>query len=213
MRRYALPLIILGVTLVLILLIAVGSSGGVNYSAGRATAQPLAAEWLRGNPQSKVVVVEYSDFQCPACRAYEPLLAQVVSLYADKVAFVYRQYPLYQIHPNADLGARASEAAGAQGKFWEMHNVLFAKQSEWSVQPNAETFVLSYAKDLGVDVGKFKTDLSAETTKQAVADDYARGTASGVNGTPSFVINGVRLTNNPRSLDEFKAVLDAELAK
>jgi protein-disulfide isomerase len=213
MKRYALPLIILGVTLILILLIALGSSGGVNYSIGKATAQPITAEWFRGNVQSRVVVVEYSDFQCPACRAYEPLLAQVVSLYADKVAFVYRQFPLYQLHPNADLGARASEAAGAQGKFWEMHNALFAKQSEWSERPNAETFILSYAKELGFDLSKFKADLSSDATKQAVADDYARGVASGINSTPSFVINGVRLKDNPRSLDEFKAVLDAELAK
>ncbi len=213
MKRFALPLIILGVTIILIVLIALGSSGAVDYSGGKATAQPMSQEWARGNTGSSVVIVEYSDFQCPACKAYAPLLRQVESLYGEKVAFAYRQFPLYQIHPNADITARASEAAGAQGKFWEMHDILFDKQSQWANQPSAEAFIISYATALNLDIAKFKTDLNSVEVKQAVADDYARGVAAGVNGTPSLFLNGVKITENPRSIEEFKALLDAALAR
>ncbi len=213
MKRYALPLIILGVTVILLVIIALTSTSPVDYSGGKASSQPMSQEWVRGSSAAHVVVVEYSDFQCPACNSYEPLLRQVATLYGDRVAFVYRHFPLYQIHANADLTARASEAAGKQGKFWQMHDMLFDKHSEWAEATNGEAFMLSYAAAIGLDGAQFKTDLSSSEVKQLVADDYARGLAAGVNSTPTFAVNGIKLDKNPQSVDEFKTLLDAALLK
>src|SRR5437773_2770812 len=98
MKRYALPLIIVAIVVTLIILMFVGGSHTTNYSGGSATDQPISAEWLRGNPSSTVQLIEYSDFQCPACTAYYPMLKQLETNYATSVAFIYRHYPLYQIH-------------------------------------------------------------------------------------------------------------------
>jgi protein-disulfide isomerase len=214
MRRFALPLIILGVTLILILLIAVGGgSSGTDYNSGKATEQPISEDWVRGNPAAKVVLIEYSDFQCPACKAYEPLLRQAESLFESNVAFVYRHFPLTQLHANADLAARASEAAGKQGKFWEMHDALFDHHDSWENMLNAESTFLGYAQQIGLNLDQFKSDLTSSEVKQAAADDYARGVRAGVQGTPSFILNGKLLTQNPQNLAEFKLLLDTALAQ
>lgn len=209
MKRYALPLIILVVTAGLLALIVFGGGGAPDYTTGTPTAQPISAEWVKGNAASAVVVTEYSDFQCPACKAWQPLIARVIADYGDRVAFAYRHFPLYRIHPNADAAARAAEAAGAQGKFWEMHDVLFEKQSEWDKRPNPWGAFESYAQQLGLDVERFKVDASSPAAQQAVADDYARGMSQRVQGTPSFFLNGAPLA--PQSYEEFAAALDAAL--
>ena len=210
MKRFALPLIILGVTVLLLLLIALGgSNSSVDYSIGKATEQPLNAEWVRGNQAAGVVLIEYSDFQCPACSAFAPIVRKVEETYGDRTAFVYRHFPLVKIHANADLAARASEAAGKQGKFWEMHDALFANHSTWEKQVNAQTFFESYAKAIGLDVDQFTKDLTADDVKQAVADDYARGQLAGVQGTPSFFLNGKQL--RVAGYDDFVEAFDAAL--
>ena len=210
MKRFALPLIILGVTVLLLLLIALGGSSSADYSIGKATEQPLSAEWVKGNQASGVVLIEYSDFQCPACAAYEPLIRQVEAAYGTRAAFVYRHFPLVKIHTNADLAARASEAAGKQGKFWEMHDAIFDNHDAWEKQVNAQAFFETYAKQIGLDVAQFTKDLTADDVKQAVADDYARGQLGGVQGTPTFFLNGKQIS--PGSYDEFAAALDAAIA-
>jgi len=118
-----------------------------------------------GKQDSKVTLVEYSDFQCPACGAYYPIVEQVVEKYKDRVNFEYRQYPLATIHHNAFAAARASEAASKQGKFWEMYRLLFADQSAWENSGNAQSTFEGYARQLGLDRARFKTDFaSSETT-------------------------------------------------
>ena len=207
MKRYALPLGILLVTVGLFAAVAFSTTGLPDYSAGEATTQPISAEWVRGNAASPVLFIEYSDFQCPACRAYQPLLSEAHKVYGDRVAFVFRHYPLLQIHPNADLAARAAEAAGMQGKFWEMHDVLFEKQSAWSRAVNTASVFETYAKSLGLDMAKFKQDIESDAVKKAVADDYARGNEIGVQGTPTFVLGGVRVAKNPTTMEEFAQIL------
>lgn len=209
MKRYALPLIILVITVGLLALIVVGGADAPDYAEGTPTNQPISAEWTKGNTASSVVIVEYSDFQCPACRAWQPLLQQVIASYSDRVAFAYRHFPLYRIHPNADAAARAAEAAGLQGKFWEMHDLLFEKQPEWDKRPNPWGAFEGYAQQLGIDVERFKVDASSSAVQQAVADDYARGMSQRVQGTPSFFLNGAPIA--PQSYAEFAAALDAAL--
>lgn len=139
-----------------------------------------------------VTLIEYSDFQCPACAAFEPIVNEAVAEYGDDgLQFVYRHYPLPQ-HQNARLAAAASEAAGAQGKFWDMHQLLFANQTDWSRQNPTlalETF-LGYATNLGLDQERFQTDLESEATAERVERDYLSGTRAGISGTPTFFLNG-----------------------
>ena len=166
-----------------------------------------SSDWVKGNSGSKIVLVEYSDFQCPACAAYHPVVKQLVEEFGNDVAFVYRHFPLRQIHPNADLSARAAEAAGAQGKFWEMHDLLFENQKEWSNQKNAVDSFVKYAESLGLSSEQFKSDIDSKEVKQKVNEDYNGGTSLKISGTPTFFLNGKKL-QNPRNYEEFKSIIE-----
>ncbi len=159
----------------------------------------------KGNIESSVVLVEYSDFQCPACGAYFPLLKALVEEFGSEIQFVYRHFPLAQ-HQHAELAGRAAEAAGKQGKFWEMHDLIFENQRSWSNLRNAEEAFSQYAEQIGLDMEKFQADLDSQEVKEKVRRDYSGGLSSGVNSTPTFFLNGVKL-QNPRSYEEFRAVI------
>lgn len=140
-----------------------------------------------GNASASAYLVEFSDFQCPACAAYEPIVEQIREQYKDKLQFVYRHYPLPQ-HPFAEKAALAAEAAGKQGKFWEMHDQLFVKQDALS-----DETINEIAKSLGLNEEAFKKDLEDSDLKQRVANDKSAGNGLGVNSTPSFFLNGKKL--------------------
>lgn len=210
MKRYALPLGILGFIVLIIGMSFLGGSTGPDYTGGIATDPPLSEEWVLGNPNASVRFVEYSDFQCPACYAYQPLLKQVIAEYGDRVAFIFRHYPLSQIHQNADFAARVAEAAGLQGKFWEMHDVLFDQQKTWDVMLSPRETFETYARNLGLDMERFSKDVDSVAVRREVANDYQRGARIGTKGTPTFVINGVKM-QNPDSIDGFRAVLNRAL--
>ena len=212
MKRYALPLGILGFIVVVFALLAFSGKATPQYTGGDATEPAREQEWVKGNVSAAVALIEYSDFQCPACRSYSSMLKQLESEFGTKVAFIYRHYPLYQIHPNADLAARAAEAAGKQGKFWEMHDMLFDKQSAWSPLLNPIGQFKEYAVSLGLDGEVFTKDIQSEEVSKAVADDYQRGDKIGVMGTPTFVLGGAKIPRNPDSIDAFRALLSAATA-
>ena len=161
---------------------------------------------VKGNENAVVKLVEYSDFQCPACGAYYPIVKQLMEEYGDRIKFTYKHFPLRRIHANADLAARAAEAAGVQGKFWEMHDIIFENQEKWSKARTQSIFV-EYAKDLGLDVGQFKKDLGSKEIRAKVQDDFEEGVALGVNSTPSFFLNGEKL-NGIRSYEDFKNIIE-----
>ena len=119
-----------------------------------------------------------------------------------QVKFAYRHFPLPQ-HKNAKLAATVAEAAGKQGKFWEMHDLIFQNQSDWSEDKNAAVIFAKYAQDLQLDLAKFQTDIADEEIKAKIENDYKSGVKAGVNSTPSFFLNGKKI-NNPRNYDEFK---------
>lgn len=155
----------------------------------------------------EVILVEYSDFECPACALYEPSLKQLLSDLPDKVTLVYRHFPLRNIHPNAQLAAQASEAAQLQGKFWEMHDILFATQKDWEKDANAGEKFASYALQLGLDVEKFNADINSDIVKEKVNSDFEGGVRAGINSTPTFFLNGKKMTN-PRNYPEFKSTIE-----
>jgi protein-disulfide isomerase len=167
-----------------------------------------------GDKNAKVTLVEYSDFQCPACKAYEDIVKQIRDSYSSEdLRIVYRHFPLRSIHPNADLAAQAAEAAGEEGKFWEMKDELFKNQAEWANEKDPRGLFGAYAKAIGLDVAEFDEDLLPEDdAKERVEKDYQSGIALGVNSTPTFILNGV-VIKNPQTVDEFKALIDAELKK
>lgn len=161
---------------------------------------------IKGNASSSVVVMEYSDFECPACRAYYPIMREIMTEFKDQATFVYRHFPLISIHPNAEFAAQASEAARKQGKFWEMHDLLFEKQEEWSDEVNVKPMFESYAKLLGISVEQFKSDMASPEVKNFVAAQRVHAVKSGLRGTPTFFVNGKQI-ENPNSFDQFKSIM------
>lgn len=164
-----------------------------------------------GNPAARVTVVEFADFQCPACAALHPTTKQIIANYQDQINFVFRHFPLPQ-HANAVIAAEAAEAAGEQGKFWEMQDKLFENQTQWSASPAPLDMLAGYAADLGLDVAKFKQAIEAQKFAAKIAGDQKDGEDLGVDSTPSFFINGQRTQGLP-SYNEFKKAIDAELGK
>lgn len=157
-------------------------------------------------PNAKVTIVEFGDFQCPACGAAHPTVKQVLKDYEGKVTFVWRHFPL-PMHKNAMLAAISSEAAGEQGKFWEMHSMLFDNQKEWEESNDAKKIFVSYAEKLGLDIQKFSDALDKKFNAERIQADADAGIALGVNSTPTFFINGEQ-ENGVLTYDEFKEKID-----
>lgn len=165
---------------------------------------------IKGSPDAKVVIVEYGDYECPACAVYSQMVEQVVSEYGDRIAFVYRHFPLRQIHMNADISAQAAEAAGRQGKFWEMHAKLYSTQKEWESLRNAEIKFLDFARDLGLNESKFLSDMKSDEVRNVVQNNYLSANNLGLNGTPTFFLNGEKV-QNPPGLEAFKSLIESKL--
>lgn len=165
-----------------------------------------------GTPSAKVTLVEYADFQCPACAAYHPMVKQILTEFNGKIYFVYRYFPLTAIHQNAMISAQAGFAAGQQSKFWEMHDMLFQTQNSWANSPKARETFIDYAKKLDLDMDKFTIDIDSGEAKNFISDTSNKGTAIGVNSTPTFFLNGSKI-QNPRTYNDFKSLIENEINK
>ena len=153
------------------------------------------AEHVTGKADSKVILVEYGDYQCPSCGGAYPNVKTLLDEYGDRIAFVFRNFPLTSIHPNARAAAAAAESAGLQGKYWEMHDLLYANQSSWEnldATKRTDAFI-TFASQLGLDTAKFKTDLSNSDVNKKIAFDIALGKANNASATPTFYLNGNKL--------------------
>ena len=180
----------------------------------QATANPsevTSQDYVRGKPEAKVTLIEYGDFQCPACGNAYPLLKQLEEEYPEQLKVVFRHFPLTSIHPNAFAAARAAEAAGAQGKFFEMHDLIYEKQSEWSSSPQAANFFKQYAEQLGLDVEKYEDDYGSGQTTDRINAAVKLGQDMELSATPTFYLNGEKLDPNPKNYDEFKAKIESAL--
>jgi len=201
---------------ILIILYLLSRSGGQTPSDGSSTdsigrgslSAPVTSEdHSKGNPDAPVTLVEYSDFQCPACASIYPLVKQLSLEFGGNIKIVYRHFPLSQTHKNAEISAQASEAAGMQGQFWEFHDMLFNTQKIWSDRPDADVYFTSLAESLGLDKEQFITDMNSRSVREKMLKDYTTGNASGVNGTPSFFLNGTRI-QNPPSYESFRIIIE-----
>lgn len=202
---------------IVLILVVVGFTGFLWLSGGKDVAESGATSsngalvtHITGKQDAAVKLVEYSDFQCPACRAYYPIVEQIVEKYKDRISFEYRHYPLTTIHRNAFAAARASEAAGKQGKFWEMYRLLFANQAAWSDSDNSQTTFEGYAKQLNLDMGQYKTDFASSETNGAINASIREFNKLGLpKSTPTFLLNGKKI--QPRDAADFSRLIDEQL--
>jgi len=163
----------------------------------------------KGAKDVKVTLVEFGDFQCPACAVSYPIVEQILKDYDGKIKFVFREFPLpANVHPNSQIAAEAAEAAGAQGKFFEMYKALYENQKEWGGDKNPMQFFEKYAKEIGLDIDKFKSDIETKKYESRVQKDLSDGQSLGVNSTPTFFINNEKIIGG-LPYDEFKAKIEA----
>lgn len=159
-----------------------------------------------GPDHAPVTLVEYGDFECPYCRRAHPLVQGVIRYLGENLRFVFRHFPLAEAHPHSLHAAEAAEAAGAQGKFWEMDDMLFRHQDALEDED-----LIMYAAKLGLDFQRVSQELAAGTYTKRVRDDFRGGVRSGVNGTPTFFINGYRYDGNWTNANEFiQALTEAQ---
>lgn len=172
---------------------------------------------LRNNKHStatgsaQLTIVEFADFECPACQAIHPAVKKLIAEYPQQINFVYRHFPLPQ-HKSAFLAAKASEAAGAQNKFWEMYDALYENQKTWADSKNPTALFLEYATKLNLNAEEFSTALAGKAYEQTINDDLTDARILGVNSTPTFYINGQKYTG-PLSYSGLKNQIEAELNK
>jgi len=154
-----------------------------------------------GPANAPVTLVEYGDFECPYCGAAYPVVKEVRRQMGDQMRFVWRQFPLTEAHPHAEQAAESSEAAAAQGKFWPMHDLLFEHQDALDFDS-----LVSYARQLGLDVNRFRNDLETHRFADRVQEQFMSGVRSGVAGTPTFFINGEKYEGAPDVQDMIAAL-------
>lgn len=183
-----------------------------NQPAGTTSSSSKPTSHIEGKIDSPVVLIEYGDFQCPACGQYYPLVKQVQEAYKDKIAFQFRNFPLTQIHRNAFNSARAAEAADKQGKYWEMHDILYENQQTWSVASDPTSYFIEYAKQLGLNTDTFQKDMTSQEVTDKINADVSEVQKLGATGTPTFVLNGKKLDTLPRDVAGFNKLLDEALA-
>jgi protein-disulfide isomerase len=160
----------------------------------------------QGPASAPVTLVEYGDYECPYCGAAYPFVKEVQRRLGDRLRFVFRNFPLTNAHPHAEHAAEAAEAAGAQGRFWEMHDYLYEHQRALTDQDLA-----AYAAEIGLDADRFDADMTAQAFTARVRADFISGVRSGVNGTPTFFINGQR-HNGPYDVESLLAAIERAAA-
>jgi protein-disulfide isomerase len=156
-----------------------------------------SSDHAEGNLKAKLEIVEYGDYQCPYCGAAYPVLKELMKEYGSAIKFVFRNFPLSEIHPEARIAALAAEAAALQEKFWEMHDAIYEHQSQLD-----ESFLLGLARKILPDADRFKTDIQKESLANKVDGDFESGMRSGVNGTPTFFVNGKKFDGGAENLLE-----------
>ncbi len=184
----------------------------LSRSAGTDDVVSTGSSNVYGNPNSKVTLTEYVDFQCEACYAFYPTVKEVKEKYKDTVKFEIKYFPISSSHSNALAAAAAAQAAAKQGKFFEMHDMLFERQKSWENMSTERTATFeSYAKEIGLDIAQYNTDLASAETKAIIAADLAEVKKLGGDGTPTFALNGKKIDNPSNSVKAISKVLDDAL--
>lgn len=202
--------VILAIVVVFVGIIMV--SGNKSDNGNKNSNSSALTQHTTGKGTSGVTIVEYGDYQCPSCGQYHPTIKQVLAKYGDQIKFQFRNFPLTSIHQNAFAAARAAEAAALQGKFWEMHDMLYETQESWSSSSDPTKIFDQFAQQLGLNVDQFKKDYGSNKVNDAINADLAEGTKLKITGTPTFFVNG-KQTQIDNSVEGFSKVIDAAIAK
>ena len=196
------PFVVIGVILVVLIggSIWYGSTVSSTYDEG-----VTVVAHSKGSDAASVVLTEYSDLQCPACGQFQPVVEEVLAEYGDQIKFEYKHFPLSQLHPYAEPAARAAEAAGQQGKFFEYVNLLFKNQATWSQSRTPVAAFIEYANELGLDMDQFSRQQRSPLLQAQIRSQFNEARGLGLTGTPSFFLNGVKM--DIKSVDDFKATI------
>lgn len=197
-----------GSLLLLISAVALYFFTGAAASEPSRAQQPGTGDITYGPADAQTVVMEYSDFQCPFCAEFGPILATLRDEYGDRVQFVFRFFPLDN-HEYAMISAQAAYAAHLQGRFWEMHDLLYEHQEEWAESGDPRPLFDSYAQSLGLDMDKFREDIDADSTVAFIERQRAEGDRAGVSHTPWFVVDDEAVL--PRDIDQFRRLIEDAL--
>lgn len=221
MKRY-LPFAIIALVLCSAIVVAAlllrspretGSRSSGNTS-GRPTGPQLGANPPRskGKADAPVTIEEFGDLQCPPCAGLNPELQRIQTEYGERVRIIFRHFPLTSLHPYALEAAQAAEAAGEQGKFWEMQDWMYLQQQSWATAPNARQMFLQQAQNMGLNIEKFRQDMNSAEVRQRIILDYNRGISLGVTGTPTLFINDRMVTSEQMTPEGIRALINSSLA-
>lgn len=207
---------VIAVIVVLFVGVAILTNKSDTENTGNSGNTSAASNHVKGAGTTGVKLVEYGDFQCPYCQVYHSTVNEVLDYYGDQISFQFVHFPLPSIHQNAFAASRAAEAAGKQGKFWEMYDKIYenadpAGQTGWVVSNAPGTFFEQYAQQIGLNVEQFKKDAASSAVNRTVTADMAKGNEAGVESTPTFFLDGKKVTIN-NSVDAFKAEIDKAIA-
>jgi protein-disulfide isomerase len=167
-------------------------------------------KYLPASPSAKLTLVEFGDYECPACAEYNPLVKQLLTEFSGKINYVFRSFPLSQ-HSNAWISSQAAEAAGLQGKYWQMHDKLYESMNDWSASPDAKSIFVGYAQDLDLNVDKFKVDIDSKSVKDKIQKDANDGNLVKLTETPTFYLNGVKIGNLTGNYEDLKKTVSGQL--
>lgn len=185
-----------------VLVVAIVTTIWYSSAAGEQANEGVeVTDHIKGNPDAEVVLTEFSDFQCPACGQFYPVVKDVMEQYGDRLAFEYKHFPLVSVHPLAEPAARAAEAAGQQGKFFEYHDMLFENQQEWSSGGVASQYFEEYARELELDIEQFNRHMRSSLLSDRIRGDLSEARQKGYTGTPTFELNGEQMEFE--SFDQF----------
>lgn len=183
-----------------------------NNSSGSKGKAGTPTHHVEGQGQTGVLLQEYGDYECPFCGQYYPIVKQVQQEFNQQITFQFVNFPLISIHQNAFAGARAAEAAALQNQFWQMHDLLYQTQNQWSTASDPTAFFSQYAQQLGLNVTQFKSDYASSKVNDSINADMARGNKLGISGTPSFFLDGKQVQVG-ENVQAFEQVIKAEIAK
>ena len=205
-----------GVIAVILLIFAGVFVFGSNKSAapGKTAGNSQLTEHIEGQGKSGVTLVEYGDYECPYCAEYYPIVKQVVAEFNQQIYFQFRNFPLVNIHQNAFASARAAEAAGLEGKFWEMHDMLYDSSNwqQWSTSSDPTPYFDQYAQEIGLNAAQFKQNFASNKVNNLINADMAEGNRLGISGTPAFFLDGKQV-KIAATVQDFEKVINAEIAK
>jgi protein-disulfide isomerase len=218
MKRF-LPFLIIAALLITVVVV-VGMLWKSSKQSGPGTnstnngSEPPGAQppHVRGNPNAPVTLEEFADFQCPSCGVYHPELKKIESEFGDRLRVIFRERPLVPTHEHALIAAQAAEAAGLQNRFWEMHDKLYENQKTWSEAKDVVPILVDYAKQIGLDADRFMRDLNGDAVAARIYQDGKRAHALGVNGTPTFFVNGKEATGESWRPDGLRAMINQALS-